>query len=152
MLFPTLPNEHAIAVLFLTLFALILFTRERIPLETSSLLVIVLLAAGFELFPYNAPGASIDAIHLFSGFGHEALIAVSALMIIGHGLVRTGALEPVGRLLAKVARKNLMLSVLVTLVIGALLSAFVNNTPVVILLMPILISAALRTKNHHHLY
>jgi len=33
---PPLPNEHALAVLALTVVALYLFTRERIPLETSS--------------------------------------------------------------------------------------------------------------------
>ena len=48
---PPLPDQHALAVLGLTVVALFLFTRERIPLETSSLLVLALLAAGFEWFP-----------------------------------------------------------------------------------------------------
>ena len=37
----------------------------------------------------------------FRGFGHEALVAVCALMIAGQGIVRTGALEPVGRVLTR---------------------------------------------------
>ncbi len=98
---PVLPDAHGLAVLVLIVFALILFTRDNIPLESSSLLVLVVLTIGFEVFPYHAAsGGVIHAVDFFYGFGHEALIAVCALMIAGQGLVRTGALEPVGRALA----------------------------------------------------
>jgi len=143
--FPASPDPHAIGILLLTLLALILFTRENIPLETSSLLVIAILAVGFELFPYRIEGEKFHSIELFSGFGHEALIAVCALMIAGQALVRTGALEPIGRSLAKLWRVSPVLSLLLTLVLGAVLSAFINNTPVVVLLLPILVSVSLRT-------
>ena len=145
MPFPAPPDPHAIGILILTVLALILFTRESIPLETSSLLVIAILAVGFEVFPYQQDGAEFHAMGLFSGFGHEALIAVCALMIAGQALVRTGALEPIGRSLAKLWRISPLVSLLLTLVIGAVLSAFINNTPVVVLLLPILISVSLRT-------
>lgn len=145
MTFPASPDAHAIGILLLTVIALILFTRESIPLETSSLLVISILAVGFELFPYQNEGREFHSIDLFSGFGHEALIAVCALMIAGQALVRTGSLEPVGRSLAKMWRVSPLLSLLLTLVIGAVLSAFINNTPVVVLLLPILVSVSLRT-------
>ena len=59
-LMPDVPNMHAVSVLILTAAALILFTRERIPLETSSFLVLVLLTVGFELFPFqNAAGQEL---------------------------------------------------------------------------------------------
>lgn len=106
---PPAPDHHAIAILALTIIALILFTRERIPLETSSLFVIAVLAIGFELFLYQHNGEMLHSIELFSGFGHEALIAVCALMIAGQGLVRTGALEPIGRSLAKLWRVSPMI-------------------------------------------
>ena len=125
--------------------ALALFTRDRIPLETSSLLVVALLALGFELFPYEYRGDTLHAIDFFAGFAHEALIAVAALMVAGQGLVRTGALEPVGRHLARLWARAPSLSLLLTLLVGAVLSAFVNNTPIVVLLLPILISVALRS-------
>jgi len=70
---------------------------------------------------------------------------VCALMVAGQGLVRTGALEPIGRTLAKLWRIAPMLSLLATLLIGAILSAFLNNTPIVVLLLPILISVSIRT-------
>ncbi len=143
--FPAAPEPHALAVLLLTAVALFLFTREHIPLESSSLAVLVALCVGFELFPYAHEGESIHAIDFFHGFGHEALVAVCALMVAGQGLVRTGALEPIGRQLAQVWGTNPKLSLLLTLVLGGLLSAFVNNTPIVVLLLPILTSVSLRT-------
>ncbi len=139
------PNDHAAAVLLLTGIALLLFTRERIPLETSSLLVLVTLTLGFEFFPFEREGQVLHATEFFHGFGHEALVAVCALMIAGQGLVRTGALEPIGRLLASAWSVAPSISLLLTLLVGAVLSAFVNNVPIVVLLLPILISVALRT-------
>ena len=141
---PPLPDQHALAVLALTAIALFLFTRERIPLETSSLVVLVLLTIGFEWFPYQGETGPLHTVDFFSGFGHEALVAVCGLMIVGHGLVRTGALEPVGRLLARMWSHSPQLTLLLTLVLAGLLSAFVNNTPVVVLLLPILVSVSLR--------
>ena len=145
MNFPPLPDAHAMAVLALIVLAFYLFTRERIPMESSSLFVLAVLAVGFELFPYEADGTTLHAVDFFTGFGHEALIAVCALMIAGQGIVRAGALEPVGRYLARLWKSSPALSLLLTLVVGAGLSAFVNNTPVVVLLLPILISVSLRT-------
>ncbi len=145
MNFPPLPDAHAMAVLALIVLAFYLFTRERIPMESSSLFVLAVLAVGFELFPYEADGKTLHAVDFFTGFGHEALIAVCALMIAGQGIVRAGALEPVGRYLARLWKSSPALSLLLTLVVGAGLSAFVNNTPVVVLLLPILISVSLRT-------
>lgn len=141
-------DPHAIGALALTVLALILFTRERIPLETSSLFVIVTLAISFTVWPYTSDaGRELDPISFFSGFGHEALIAVCGLMVAGYGIVRTGALDPVGRWLAKLWSISPTLSVLITLLVSALLSAVVNNTPIVVLLLPIMLNVAARTKS-----
>ena len=140
-------DPHAIWSLVLTVSALILFTRDRIPLETSSLLVIVALAISFSLFPFvNDAGIVLNPISFYSGFGHEALVAVCGLMVVGYGIVRTGALDPVGRGLAKLWAISPLLSVLITLIVSALLSAVVNNTPIVVLLLPIMLNVAVRTK------
>ncbi len=145
------PDTHAVAVMALTVFALFLFTRERIPLQTSALVILCLLAIGFEVFPYQylderlGQTVTFAAIDFFHGFGHEALIAVCALMIMGSGLVKTGALEPVGDNLTRLWKWSPTLSFLATLMLTALLSAFINNTPIVVLLIPILVSVALRT-------
>jgi len=79
MALPDIPNAHAFAVLLLTVLALVLFTREKIPLESSSLFVVVALIIGFELFPFSGPFGTLSPVDFFHGFGHEALIAVCAL-------------------------------------------------------------------------
>ena len=145
MLELALPNAHALAVMILIAIALVLFTRDSIPLETTSLVVLVLLTVGFTLFPYEVDGQRVQASDFFLGFGHKALVAVSGLMIVGEGLIRTGALEPVGRFLAKLWRKGPAISLLFTLLITATLSAFINNTPIVVLMLPILIGVGVRT-------
>jgi di/tricarboxylate transporter len=140
-----LPNSHALAVMALIFLALLLFTRENVPLQTTSLLVLVALTVGFTLFPFESDGQVLQASDFFLGFGHKALVAVSGLMIVGQGLIRTGALEPVGRILARLWRKGPAISLLFTIVITAVLSAFINNTPIVVLMLPILIGVAVRT-------
>ncbi|WP_448547541.1 SLC13 family permease [Thalassotalea fusca] len=142
---PDIPNYHALIMLILTAVALYFFRREDIPLETSSLAVLVVLCLVFTIFPFEVDGKHLEPSSLFFGFGHEALVTVCALMIIGHALVRTGALVPVGRYLAKLWKISPALSLLITLIIAGTLSAFVNNTPIVVLLLPILTSVALRT-------
>jgi di/tricarboxylate transporter len=145
MLELALPNTHALAVMILIFVALILFTREAIPLQTTSLVVLVTITVGFTLFPFEVDGRVLQPSDFFLGFGHKALIAVCGLMLVGQGLIRTGALEPVGRLLARLWRKGPAISLLFTILITAVLSAFINNTPIVVLMLPILIGVAVRT-------
>jgi di/tricarboxylate transporter len=145
MLELALPNMHALAVMIMIVFALALFTRDNIPMETTSLVVLVVLAIGFQIFPYESDGQVLAPSEFFAGFGNRALIAVSALMIVGQGLISTGALEPVGRLLARLWRRSPALSLLMTILMTAFLSAFINNTPIVVLMLPILIGVAVKT-------
>ena len=134
-------------MLLMTGVALFLFTREKIHLESSSLAILVMVVIGFELFPFEGPRGAIEPMTFFYGFGHEALIAVCALMVAGEALVRTGALEPITRRLARLWRWSPKLALLLTLMVGAVLSAFMNNTPIVVLMLPMLIGAAVRTKS-----
>ncbi|MGA9573041.1 MAG: SLC13 family permease [Lysobacterales bacterium] len=145
MLELALPNMHALAVMIMIVIALVLFTRDNIPMETTSLVVLVVLAIGFQIFPYESEGQVLEPADFFAGFGNRALIAVSALMIVGQGMISTGALEPVGRLLARLWRRSPSLTLLLTIVMTAFLSAFINNTPIVVLMLPILIGVAVKT-------
>ncbi len=145
MLELALPNMHALAVMIMIVVALILFTRDNIPMETTGLVVLVVLATGFQLFPYEADGQVLAPSDFFLGFGNRALIAVCALMIVGQGLISTGALEPVGHLLAKSFKRSPVFSLLLTLLMTAFFSAFINNTPIVVLMLPILIGVAVKT-------
>lgn len=143
---PPLPDLHALAVLLLVGVAFFLFTREKIPLETSSLLILIALVVGFEVFPYHHGDRTLHAVEFFSGFGHEALITICALMIVGKGMETTGALRPLAALLSRLWTASPRLSFLATLILGAVCSAFLNNTPIVVMLLPILIGVSLRAK------
>jgi di/tricarboxylate transporter len=143
---PDLPNTHAIAVMLLTVVALYLFSKDEIPIEVTSLGLLAALTAGFALFQLDFEGYHLDPTELFSGFGHEALVAVCGLMVVGQGLVRTGALEPIGRFLAIAWKRTPFFSLAATLLVAATLSAFINNTPIVVLLLPILMSVCLSTR------
>ena len=144
---PITIDAHGIAVLLLTVLALFLFTRDRIPLESSSLAILIVLVTGFTLFPYEKNGEVVlGAIDFFAGFGNEALIAICALMMVGKGLETTGALQPLATIVGRAWSTMPVVALLMTLIAGAILSAFMNNTPIVVLLMPILVGASLRSK------
>ena len=136
---------HAYFVMTLIVLALVLFANEKIRIASSSLFILVLLTLIFEWFPFIGDSGRLNSFEFLTGFGHRALIAVCALMIAGQGLVRTGALEPIGRALAYYWSSSPALVFLLTLITGAVLSAFVNNTPIVILLLPILITVSIKT-------
>ncbi len=137
-------NAHAVAVLAFTAFAFFLFTRERIPIPVTSLIVIAGLALGFHLFPYGENGTELGTRQIFSGFGHEALVAICCLMILGRALMVTGALEPLARLLARLWAFNRHVALLALLGSAMFLSAFINDTPMVVVLMPVVIGLAMR--------
>lgn len=140
---PPLPDIHALAVIFLTGCTLYLFARERIPLETTGFLVLVTLVLGFYIFEY--PG--IEPQQFFLSFGNEALVTICALLVVSKGLETTGALQPLANLMASGWQERPMLSLLTTLVVGAVCSAFLNNTPIVVMLLPILVAVCLRSGN-----
>ncbi|MCP5268908.1 MAG: SLC13 family permease [Zoogloeaceae bacterium] len=133
---------HMLAVLVLTAIAFTLFAWEKLPIATTALFVLVSLVIGFTVFPY--PG--FTAADAFRGFGHEALVAICSLMMLGRALVVTGALEPVARQLSRLWIKHPNSSLLLTLVVCMLSSGFVNDTPIVVIMLPVLVGLALRTR------
>ena len=138
------PDAHGIAVIVLIVTALILFTRDWLPLESSSLAVIIVLILGFHLFPYEVDGVALDPAQFLLGFGNEALVAICSLIIIGKALETTGALQPVARFDHWPPAKRAQLALLQMLVAVFVMSAFVNDTPIVVLMIPILVGIALR--------
>ena len=143
---PITPDAYGVAVLLLTVVAFVLFSRDRIPLETSSLTILIVLIAGFQLFPYPDEDIALGARQFFEGFGNEALIAIGALLMVGKALETTGALQPLATMIGRLWSRWPSQALLPTLVISAATSAFLNNTPIVVLLMPILVGVSLKAK------
>jgi di/tricarboxylate transporter len=143
---PPPPDPHGIAIMLLAVAALILFSRDRIPMETSALVILGLLILGFELFPYVSPaGDTLTTGDFLSGFGNSALVTIMALLICTRALETTGALQPVADRLARMWLRSPSFALLAALLLAGTLSMFLNNTPVVAMLLPILISVSIRT-------
>ncbi len=143
---PPPPDPHGIAIMLLAAVALFLFSRDRIPMETSALVVLVALIVGFEVFPYVSPaGETLTTAGFLAGFGNNALITIMALLICTRALEVTGALQPVVDRLARIWMHSPKLALLAALLLAGGLSMFLNNTPVVAMLLPILISVSIRT-------
>lgn len=136
-------EPHALATIVLTIGALFLFSRERIPLEYSCMAILVVIVVAFEFFPLTGPDPLRGADFL-RGFGNEALITICLLLILAKGVEVSGALRPIGRLLTKLWLFNRVIALLATLVIASFISAFANNTPIVVMLLPILVGVAHR--------
>jgi di/tricarboxylate transporter len=141
---PEFPSLEAAASLLVTIVAFGLFVSSRLRIELICLLVIAVLAIGFYAFPIEKGGTFTGMEVAFGGFGHPALVAICCLMILGRGLVMTGALEPAARILRRLWRFSHVLGMLCTLAVCMLISGFVNDTPVLVLMMPILLNLAQR--------
>ena len=87
----------------------------------------------------------IDGEAAFAGFGHPATVIVAMVLVVSRGLANSGAVELVARF---VVRGGATLSAHISLisVIGAALSALMNNVAALALLMPVDMEAANRAK------
>ncbi|HRP87990.1 MAG TPA: SLC13 family permease [Gammaproteobacteria bacterium] len=141
-----LPDTHGLAVIGLALFALVALTRPSVPQESTSLMVLMLLVLGFELFPYQGTAGGMGSGAFLSMFGNSALITVIALLVVGRALEVTGALQPLIRLMLKVWTGPRSLALIVTLLAAAFASAFLSNTLVVLALLPVLVGASTRRR------
>lgn len=137
-----LPSYHAMAAMAVTIWMFVAFVRGRMSIEIVSLLTIAVIAVGLYFFPLPDNKPTDGLAIAFGGFGHYALITICALMIMGRGLVVTGALEPAARFLERMFKANLQLGLLVSLLIAFFLSMGVNDTPVLVLLLPIFVALA----------
>ena len=136
------PSYHAIAAMVITVAMFVAFARGRYSVEIVSLITIAVIAVGLYFAPLPDTKPTDGLALAFGGFGHYALITICALMIMGRGLVVTGALEPAARFLEGVFKLNLQMGLLVSLLIAFFLSMAVNDTPVLVLLLPIFVALA----------
>jgi di/tricarboxylate transporter len=136
-------EAHALVAILLTIGALILFSRNEIPLEYSCVAVLVATVSIFELFPFGDPAPVSGALFL-RGFSNEALITICLLLVLAKGVEISGALHTVAKFLTRIWLGNRHVAFLATLIIVAFLSAFANNTPIIVMMLPILIGVAHR--------
>ncbi|MEF2551861.1 SLC13 family permease [Aurantimonas sp. A2-1-M11] len=130
---------HVWVTYLLILVSVVGYSLERWPIEAvaaASLSAFLLL---FALFPYrDEAGFPVTSGDLLSGFANPALVTVLALLIVGQGLFATDAMARPTQLLSRIGGTAGAGAVAVVLLSAAVLSAFLNNTPVVVIFIPIL--------------
>ena len=131
--------------------------HQSIPSANQAVIALVILAATFgaflfERFPPVVIAVAAAAVFLLVGyidtkdvmlvFSNSAPITIAAMFVISGALVRTGALEAAASWVAAHAadKPTAAFFWLVAGTIGA--SAFMNNTPVVLVLMPLAVRMA----------
>lgn len=78
----------------------------------------------------------------FSVFANQAPLTVAAMFVLSAALQKTGAIEGIGRWLGRRLGGSITLVLIPMMLLAAVCSAFINNTPIVAVFMPILISLA----------
>jgi len=110
--------------------AMLLLITEKLPVDLTSIGIIVVLTITGILTPTEA----------IAGFASPAVITVAAMFLISQGMIRTGAVRFISQKVTGYSRGRPKLAVLLILVIVGISSAFINNTPVVVLFIPIILS------------
>ena len=110
----------------------ILFVKEIFPLDVTALLVLAI----FLVFGHLTIE---DAI---SGFSNQAVITIAVLFVLSHALQKSGILEYGVVRLNKLTERSKLLGLTVFLISVAFASAFVNNTAIVAIFIPITIRLA----------
>lgn len=120
---------------FVVLVALYLFVSERYRVDVTALIILSLLII-FNL---------IDSKDTLSGFSSAATVTVGAMFILSAALKKTGVVNYLGNQLTKCAdNKNIFLLVLTVLV--GFVSAFINNTAAVAVMLPTVLSVSKKKK------
>ena len=110
----------------------VLFVKEIFPLDVTALVVLIIFLVIGNLTLEEA----------ISGFSNQAVITIAVLFILSHALQKSGILEYGVVRLNKLTERSKLLGLTVFLITVALASAFVNNTAIVAIFIPLTIRLA----------
>jgi len=127
-------DSSTAVVLGLMVVAVILFVSDRLRSDMVAMIILGALLLSGIITPEEG----------FSGFGHPATVAVAAMFVLSAGLERTGAVAGVGELLAGLGRRSPRGALIGMMVAIGTISAFINNTAAVAILLPPVLSMARR--------
>jgi len=122
-------NFEIIVVFAIVVGAVILFATEKLSVD----LIALSIMGSLLVFGIITPQESI------SGFSNKATITVAAMFIISAGLFKTGAVSYLGKITTLVFKRNYWLGLITVMIAVGFFSAFINNTPVVAVFIPVLL-------------
>lgn len=126
------PTGEAVLTLTVVVVMFVLFLREAYPTEVVALTGVSLLLI-LGLLPYEAGLAVLS---------NPAPWTIAAMFIVMGALVRTGSLEAMTSAAEAQARTRPKLAIALILIVVAIASAFMNNTPVVVVMIPVMVQLA----------
>ncbi|MGE0643196.1 MAG: SLC13 family permease [Nitrospira sp.] len=119
-------------VLIIVLSAVILFITEKLSVDLVAVIIVATLLLSGIITPEEG----------LSGFSNTATVTVGAMLVLSAGLFRSGAVNLLGAGLRKLGRYGMGITTLTMMLgIGAI-SAFINNTAAVAMLLPIVMQTA----------
>ena len=124
----------SIILSLLILAAVTLLITQHVRAEITALLIIATLAMTGMLTPEEA----------VSGFSSSATVTVAGMFILSAGLIRTGALDMAITFVLRFARESRRRLFLLFTALVPTLSAFANNTPIVVMMIPITLTVCRR--------
>ncbi len=129
-------TPEIILVFAVAIVAVILFATEKLSVDVVAIVVMSTLLA----FNIISPEEGI------SGFSNKATVTVAAMFIISEGLFKTGAVRYLGKITSDVFSRSYWLGLITVMIAVGFFSAFINNTPVVAIFIPILLGVAKEIK------
>lgn len=127
-------SGEALLVLAVTVLTLAVWVLELLPVDLVAILSILVLVLAGVLTPDEA----------VRGFGNSALVTVACMFVLSAGLIRTGALDIITRSMLDMGRGSKARTVGILMLTVAGISAFMNNTPVAVIFLPVVLAVAYR--------
>ncbi|MDI6741379.1 MAG: SLC13 family permease [Smithella sp.] len=123
-------------VLAVIALAVYLFASEKLSVDLTAIIVMVVLIMTGVVSPSEG----------ISGFSNTATVTVAAMFILSAALQKTGAVNFLGEVSSKTFKFNFWVGLIGTMILVGTASAFINNTPVVAIFIPIMLGVAATNK------
>jgi di/tricarboxylate transporter len=121
-----------IITICIILVAIVLFATEVFSVDLVALVVMV----SFIVFGIISPEQGIE------GFSNKATITVAFMFVLSAALLKTGALQFLAYRLSRIFKYHFNGGLLLMMLMIAVISALVNNTPVVAVFIPVVLQIA----------
>ena len=122
-------------------FAGVSFVREWMPPD-----MVAMFSLGIILLPGIFGFNILEANELTSAFSNPAPLTIACMFVMSAGLEKSGCIRALGSGFKSIAGGTELRVLIILMGLGAVLSAFVNNTPVVVVFLPIVLSLAKSTE------
>ena len=136
-----LENETFIYLsLLIAIFSMAFYAIDKFSMVFKSIVILTFLLIFFSIFPFIGKDGEnlLNPQSILNGFSNTSLITVISLLILGQGVVNTRVLDGFISNFLQYFPNNSQIVIIVSLIFVLILSAFINNTPVVIIFIPIL--------------